>query len=74
MDREINNIKLIFDNNIESCGNMFYGSYNIIEIDFSNFDFSQVRNVTFMFRNCSNLEKINFGNIIKFLFIHIYNS
>ena len=43
---EINNIKLIFDNNIESCENMFYGSYNITEIDFSNFDFSQVRNVT----------------------------
>ena len=43
MDEEINNIKLIFNGNIESCENMFYGSYNITEIDFSNFDFSQVR-------------------------------
>ena len=39
MDNEINNVKLIFNKNIESCENMFYGSENITEIDFSNFDF-----------------------------------
>ena len=63
MDYEKNNIKLIFNEVIESCENMFYGLYNMIEIDLSNFDFSKVSNLMNMFRNCYNLEKINFGNI-----------
>ena len=63
MEYEINHVTLIFNETIEFCDNIFYGSENITEIDFSNFDFSQVKNMTFLLRNCKNLEKINFGNI-----------
>ena len=58
-----NNITLKFDTQIESCYYMFYFVENIIEIDLSNFDASKVTDMRFMFRGCSNLEKIEFGNI-----------
>ena len=63
MEYEINHVTLIFNETIEFCDNIFYGSENITEIDFSKFDFSKVKNMTFLLRNCKNLEKINFGNI-----------
>ena len=44
---------------------MFYKRTNIIEIDFSNFDFSDVTTMLRMFSDCSKLEKINFGNKLK---------
>ena len=51
--------------------NQIYNSYNrgivnlrdIIEIDMSNFDASMVKSMGYMFFQCINLEKINFGNI-----------
>ena len=57
------NIILRFDNQITSCKNMFKGLTNIIEIDLSNFDVSEVIDMSFMFHSCSTLKKINFGNI-----------
>ena len=42
---------------------MFNSLNNIIEIDLSNFDVSQVTTMYFMLNGCSNLEKINFGKI-----------
>ena len=42
---------------------MFYFVENIIEIDLSNFDASNVKTMQYMFFGCSNLEKIEFGNI-----------
>ena len=63
MEFDINNVTLIFEDNIESCENMFYGLDNITEINLSKFNFSKVRKMTYMFRDCYNLEKINFGNI-----------
>ena len=60
---EYNDIKLIFDDNINSCINMFKGLNNILSIDLSNFDFSQVINMNSMFKDCQNLKNINFGNI-----------
>ena len=58
-----NNITLRFENQIESCYEMFSGLNNIIEIDLTNFDASKTTNMENMFRHCSNLEKIEFGNI-----------
>ena len=58
-----NNITLKFDTQIESCKSMFENLKNIIEIDLSNFDASKVTNMRGMFDGCSNLEKIEFGNI-----------
>ena len=42
---------------------MFYGLGNIIEIDLSSFDFSQVTSMKSMFQECTNLISIKFGNI-----------
>ena len=61
--QDINYVTIKFNNQIESCENMFSGLANIIEIDLSNFDASKVKNMESMFLECSNLERINFGNI-----------
>ena len=58
-----NNITLRFNTSISSCDGMFYGLKNIIEIDLSDFDASNSKTMSWMFFGCSNLEKIEFGNI-----------
>ena len=63
LEGDRNNITLKFDTLIESCYGMFYFVENMIEIDLSNFDASKVANMGYMFIGCSNLEKIEFGNI-----------
>ena len=63
LDKDLNNITIIFNNNLESCSNMFKNLNNIIEVDLSNFDTSQVTLMDSMFDNCSNLKKITFDNI-----------
>ena len=63
LEGDRNNITLKFDTQIKSCLQMFYGLGNIIEIDLSNFDASKVITMGSMFSDCSNLEKIEFGNI-----------
>ena len=53
-----------FDKPVNSTYNMFANlNSNIIKIDLSNFDFSQVTEMKFMFNSCKNLEYINFTNI-----------
>ena len=42
---------------------MFYGCQDIIEIDCSNFDCSQITNCKSMFIVCNLLEKINLGKL-----------
>ena len=63
LEGDINNVILKFENQIESCKEMFKGLQNIKEIDLSNFDTSNLKDMESMFHDCSNLEKINFGNI-----------
>ena len=63
LEKEENNITLIFSETLYSSENMFYGLQNIKEIDLSRFDSSKIRNMSQMFYNCSNLENIIFGNI-----------
>ena len=63
LSENYNNITLIFEEQIESCENMFNDITNIVEIDLSNFDFSKVTNMKSMFKGCSSLEKVNFGYI-----------
>ena len=60
---EINNVTIKFDSPIETCQNMFKDITNIIEIDLSKFDFSNITNMGYMFSGCTKLEKINFGKI-----------
>ena len=63
LEGDRNNITLRFNTQIESCYGMFDGLKNITEIDLSNFDASKVADMGYMFNYCSNLEKIEFGNI-----------
>ena len=63
LDLEINNVIIKFNEQLKSCYYMFYELENIIEIDLSYFDASQVKTFGMMFSDCKNLEKINFGNI-----------
>ena len=58
---EQSHVTLRFENQFNSCYNMFGGLNNIIEIDLSDFDASQVTTMQYMLNKCSNIEKINFG-------------
>ena len=58
-----NNITIKFNYQVKNCYLMFNQVSAMKEIDLSNFDFSEVTDMTSMFKGCTNLEKINFGNI-----------
>ena len=61
--KDLNYVVIKFNNPITSCENMFKGLANIIEIDLSNFDASNVISMSSIFDQCINLERIYFGNI-----------
>ena len=63
---DINNITLIWDNQIDYCSYMFQNLTNIIEIDFSEFNSSIVTLAAFMFKGCSSLTSINLKNFTTF--------
>ena len=62
LTEEKNSITLIFNSELSICENMFKGLQNILEVDLSNVDIS-CNNMNYMFTNCTNLEKITFGNM-----------
>ena len=62
LDKEENNITLIFNKAFQSCYSMFNSLVNITKIDLSNFDFSIVSDMSFMFNFTENIVNINFGN------------
>ena len=77
---EESNITLIWNKTLSDCSYMFTNLLNIVNIDFSNFDFTNVTKMTMMFHGCQNLKNINFGdNIIEnvhdmgFMFGDCYN-
>ena len=51
-------------NNIQSTASMFVKCSAITEIDFSNFDISQVTNMALMFGGCSSLETLVFSKFV----------
>ena len=55
LDKEENNIKLVWNNSVSSAHCMFYDCYDITEIDFSNFDSSQVNNIALMLEGTASL-------------------
>ena len=57
-----NTISIRWSSQLTYCEKMFSHLSNIIEIDFSNFNTSQVTSMKCMFEYCTNLKKINFGN------------
>ena len=56
-------IKLLWNNNIETTQGMFASCVDIIEINLSNFDASQVTDMSFMFERMTSLTSINLTNL-----------
>ena len=59
-----NTIKINLKGEIKTAEEMFYTCENIYEMDFSNFDTSQITDMTRMLRDCSSLESINLSNFV----------
>ena len=53
-------VEVEFPEPIINCGYMFYDCNNIIEVDLSNFDTSNITNMNDMFSYCINVRKIKF--------------
>ena len=64
LEGDKNEVSLTFNVPITSCYNMFNRLENITEIDFLNFDFSQVKDISYMLSGCKKLEKITFSSSI----------
>ena len=62
-NESINYVKLIWENNTYNCANMFSGCSNILEIDLSNFDTSEVTFMNKMFSGCTKLIKLNLSKL-----------
>ena len=58
-----NNVVLKFNDQLESCLEMFKELTNIKEVDLSYFDATKVVDMGHMFHGCSNLQKITLGNV-----------
>ena len=54
--------KLVYYNTPSSFANMFDGLNELVKVDFSNCDTSNVSDMSKMFQNCKNLEEIDFTN------------
>ena len=57
-----NNVKLVWHNEVKSCYSMFCYCYDIIEINFSNFDTSEVTDMPWMFYDCTSLKSLDLSN------------
>ena len=70
-NKKDNFVELIFDNNINHCGYMFWKCSNITEINLSNFDTSHVTAMNAMFSYCSSLTSLDLSNLktslVKFM-------
>ena len=62
LTEEINYITIKWYNSFSNCNLMFFNLENILEIDLSNFDSSQVTCMLKMFQGCTSLTSINFNN------------
>ena len=60
---EINNITLKWSDELTDCSYMFYKLPNIISIDLSKFNSSNVTDMKFMFGKCTLLNSINLNNL-----------
>ena len=60
--KEYSTIKLIWNNIVDDCSEMFNGCSDIIGMDFSNFDTSEVTYMNSMFKGCSSLTSLDLSN------------
>ena len=68
-----NNITLIWTSRLTTCENMFNSMTNIISIDMSKFDFSNVNSMAYMFNGCTSLKYLNLDNIKTSSVTAMYN-
>ena len=61
-ENQINQVKLIWNTKLSSLNGILANLQNLIEVDLSKFDASEVEDMTYMFQDSSSLESINFGN------------
>ena len=61
LQQEINYVELIWYENVKSARCMFHGGSAITEIDFTDFNTSEIESMEYLFRKCSSLTSINFG-------------
>ena len=65
LDENINNVTIEFQEEFTDFNEIFRELNNIIEIDLSNFDYSNIKSMNYMFSDCVNLEKVTFNNNIN---------
>ena len=58
-----NNITMIWNGKVSNCDYLFFKCKNIIEIDFSYFDTSEVTSMQHMLEECESLKSINLSNL-----------
>jgi len=58
-----NNVTIVWNNQLTSCNEMFKDLKNIIKVDLSKFDSSNIENMRHMFYGCGSLISINLNNI-----------
>ena len=62
LEEEINNITMIWNNQLTSCYEMFKNLSNITVIDFSKFDSTKIVNADRMFYGCTSLNSLDLTN------------
>ena len=63
-NKSLNNIIMRWDTPLRTCKDMFANIENITSIDLSQFDFSNVVDMSGMFYGCKKLKSINFENVV----------
>ena len=63
-NKSLNNIIMRWDTPLRTCKDMFANMENITSMDLSQFDFSDVSDMSGMFYGCKKLKSINFKNVV----------
>ena len=61
-DKEKNNIKIIFENNLENLNDMFSQCSSLKSLNLSNFNTNNVKHMSNIFPHCSSLINLNLSN------------
>ena len=72
LEGEMNNITIVWINQIMNCYHMFYYLSNITYIDLSHFNSSSITHMTGMFSGCSSLKSLNLNNFDTSKVIDMY--
>ena len=71
LNESLNVVKLVWNNKLNQMKDMFRDCPDILEIDFSEFDASEVSHMNGIFYGCTSLASVNFDNINSSQFIYL---